>query len=574
MLSKEAVVDDMDIEGILNSLRPGIDLFLVPDFPKLKKLLKSRPESYHHLFCLAMLKAADTAMTLDKLRFKMVRDIACKALEKSDVARKKNTSIISKTNGNDYTDEECHAELVYSELQGFLGCLVVVEDQSILGFVKGALRIRSCYNGYKECERILKCKANWRSDILREEFVAGVNQGLGAFELGVSFAPRKFVILLELAGFSSNRASGLEKLTVTANCTTSFRKYAGMSAIAGYHLFIGYFYGLGELKPETQVMLKNFVHHVISLNNKSDYAVGFHGVLALLSGNFEAGESFLNKFMNQKSTPQAAKYAALCYKIWVSTFLGKWEESLESARMLKECKWSRSLFCFMYAVQASLVIQNCRLKGIECPSGLEESMMEALRDVPRCKRHFGGKMTFHEKIVITKAAEFLEDPSKMVLPHLDLMYLWNLFSIANWNTGCITLLKDSIDRELTNLSNEKDIISEESQRIHSYLTFMRGIVDSVLGLGNNARDSFLVVIEREGNLTNTSFRYLIPQSYFELGMLYRRAGDFVEARKWFKKTRTYSEYITESMITFRVDWALKSMAEEEAKLHVEAKVVE
>jgi tetratricopeptide (TPR) repeat protein len=580
LLSKYATMDDNDIEGILNKLRPLVDDVFTSDFAKLKSIFKSQEGSYYHVFGLTLLRTALAAMTLDKSKFNIAMETAWKGVEISSGMRKKNTSMIFRTDADDYTDEECHAELVCAEMQAIFGGLCVVEDQSILGFIKGAFRVRSCFNGLKECERILANKTNWKSSILREEFEAGVNLGLGLFEMGISFMPRKFMILLELAGFSSNRSFGLEKLMVTSKCKTSLRKYGGMAGLVGYYLFIEYFYGLGDVKKETQVMLHDIMQHMLDLYPNSDYAVGIKGGIAYVLGNFKEAESFWNTFIYQTSTPRGLKYVLFYYKVWLSTLMGNWDDALDSARILKqECKWSRSLFCYMYAVYASLVIKDktTSLKKstpeqLMQLQELQDSMTEALKDVPRVKRHFGGKKAFHEKIVIEKSVSFLENKSKMILAHLDLMYLWNLFSIAAMSTECITLLQNSIDKELTNLNNDKmndaDDNSFEGSRL--YLIFMRGVVDSVSGSTSCAREAFMLIMEKESTINSSktlakSSKHLIPQACFELGILYRRTGDFDEARKWFKKTHRYSGYLTESMITFRADCALKSMSDAEAR---------
>jgi hypothetical protein len=49
----------------------------------------------------------------------------------------------------------------------------------------------------------------------------------------------------------------------------------------------------------------------------------------------------------------------------------------------------------------------------------------------------------------------------------------------------------------------------------------------------------------------------LPQSCFEIGMIYREMGKLTEAKRWLKRARDdYSDYLTESMIQYRVQWAL------------------
>lgn len=50
---------------------------------------------------------------------------------------------------NSYTAEELHAELCYAECLLENAVLTFVEDQSLVTFIKGGLKIRSCYQSYK-----------------------------------------------------------------------------------------------------------------------------------------------------------------------------------------------------------------------------------------------------------------------------------------------------------------------------------------------------------------------------------------------------------------------------------------
>lgn len=57
----------------------------------------------------------------------------------------------------------------------------------------------------------------------------------------------------------------------------------------------------------------------------------------------------------------------------------------------------------------------------------------------------------------------------------------------------------------------------------------------------------------------TTYDYLCPQAAFEIGQLYRSSGDHKEAKLWFKKAKSHSGYLTESMIHFRSDCALQTL---------------
>lgn len=78
---------------------------------------------------------------------------------------------------------ECTAEQVYHESMIAYALLTVGVDQTVMGFIKGAIRMRSGFNGIKYCERILKERKRWESEILRREFECGIVGCLGVFDM-------------------------------------------------------------------------------------------------------------------------------------------------------------------------------------------------------------------------------------------------------------------------------------------------------------------------------------------------------------------------------------------------------
>ena len=221
---------------------------------------------------------------------------------------------------------------------------------------------------------------------------------------------------------------------------------------------------------------------------------------------------------------------------------------MNNSKILKdECKWSRSLFAFMYAIFASQVLKEEGKDPV-----LEDAMIESLVAVPKLKRHFGGKRAFHEKIVIEKAAVYVQDPERMLLPQLDLMYLWNLFIQASHNPPSLQKIREMIEGELDVVKRASDVDVDA----FCYLTFMRGCACAASRADSLAADCFLQVIHSQDVIRQN--KHLVPQACFEMGMVYRRAGDVHESRKWMRKAKRYSGYLTETMISFRVDCALKT----------------
>lgn len=301
-------------EKILDELRPALQHLFFNEFPAIKKLFKTRSDSFYHLMGLTMLRTGLAAITLDKSKFKIAMDTAWTAIQKSDEFRKK-SGLLFRPDPNEMTDDECHAELVHSEMLAIYGGLCVVEDQSLMGFVKGALRVRSCYAGLKECERIMNGRTNWTSEVLRQEFCAGVLADLGLFEMGISFMPRKFMILLELAGFSSNRSFGLDKLESAATYSLSLRKLLGMLSLVGYHMFAEYFYGLGEVRRD---LVLEYLRFASGLFPASPYAGLIVGLTDNVTGDFASALKHYEIIMQQDSTPRGMVYVLLYLQAWLN----------------------------------------------------------------------------------------------------------------------------------------------------------------------------------------------------------------------------------------------------------------
>lgn len=121
---------------------------------------------------------------------------------------------------------------------------------------------------------------------------------------------------------------------------------------------------------------------------------------------------------------------------------------------------------------------------------LRSNVMDALVQVPKVKRHFGGKKAFHEKIVIEKSKRFINDPSKMILVPLDLIYLWNMFNVAATNRQMVSSLIKLISSKMDTTDKFGNCDN------YAYLNFMKGVALSRSGQTMAASDCFQEVITK------------------------------------------------------------------------------
>ena len=138
---------------------------------------------------------------------------------------------------------QCHAELVFAVVSALDAVCTVINDQSVTGAIRGALKLNLAHRTFKECERILEKKTNWSSEMSRDHFSSGVNLGLGAFELVISFFPQKFIRLLEFAGYCGDRAVGIGHLLKSEAIKTGFMHPWVSVLLSLYYGFLEYFYG-------------------------------------------------------------------------------------------------------------------------------------------------------------------------------------------------------------------------------------------------------------------------------------------------------------------------------------------
>ncbi len=114
--------------------------------------------------------------------------------------------MLKKTDYDSYTEVELHAELCYAETLLLKAVLTLCEDETLVSFVKAGLKVRTCYQSFRECWSILQNR-NWSQSEYKSDFESGVRMGVGTFNLMISLLPQRVMKLLEFIGFGGNRVS-------------------------------------------------------------------------------------------------------------------------------------------------------------------------------------------------------------------------------------------------------------------------------------------------------------------------------------------------------------------------------
>ena len=63
----------------------------------------------------------------------------------------------------DFTDLEVHAELCFAEVLLLQSVLNLIQDQSVMSFVKAGMKVHICFQSYRECVTIMQNR-KWSND--------------------------------------------------------------------------------------------------------------------------------------------------------------------------------------------------------------------------------------------------------------------------------------------------------------------------------------------------------------------------------------------------------------------------
>nr|XP_020638619.1 tetratricopeptide repeat protein 39B isoform X1 [Pogona vitticeps] len=550
------VATKMDLKGALEECSMALNLFLNNKFSEALELLRpwSKGSMYHALGYSTIL-VMQAAMTFEQQDIQMGIATMKEALQTCQKFRKRNTvveslsSLVSKQSVDQLSEEEMHAEICYAECLLQKAALTFVQDENMINFIKGGLKIRTSYQIYKECHQVLQMTQDSKSkNELYHQFEGGVQLGIGAFNLMLSLLPGRILRLLEFIGFSGNRELGLQQLREGASGAT-LRAILCTFTLLLYHTYVSLILGTGDaniLEAETllQPYLQKFPKGAIIL---------FYGArIDVLKGNFEKAEvTFQECIVAQQEWKQIHH---LCYweLMWSYSFQQNWLQAYRYADLLcKESRWSKAIYMF----QKAAIL--CMLPEAEVKT-TGEDIVALFRQVEGLKQRIAGKSIPTEKFAVRKARRYGGlQPVKLIVPALEMMYVWNGFSIVGKRTDLTENLLVTIEKEETALKNETSH-NEYYMDDFCLLQLLKGLCLKHLGRLLQAELCFNQVIQSEKQLKYDN--YLVPYTMYELGLLYKQQGEREKAIRFIEAAKNnYKEYSMESRLHFRIHAALNSM---------------
>uniref|UniRef100_A0A8C6Q105 Tetratricopeptide repeat domain 39A n=1 Tax=Nothobranchius furzeri TaxID=105023 RepID=A0A8C6Q105_NOTFU len=201
----------------------------------LKNKFFEAKDSMYHALTYATILEMKAMMTFDPEHILVAGNTMKEAQALCQRQRKKAT--FSKS----FTEEELHAEVCYAECLLQRAALTFLQDENMISFIKGGIKVRNSYQTYKELHNILQ-SSGYTHGNNHGHFEGGVKLGVGAFNLMISMLPTRTLKLLEFVGFSGNKEFGLQQLQ-EGSAESTFRSFLCNMLLLCYHTFMSFILG-------------------------------------------------------------------------------------------------------------------------------------------------------------------------------------------------------------------------------------------------------------------------------------------------------------------------------------------
>ncbi|XP_019749068.1 tetratricopeptide repeat protein 39A isoform X1 [Hippocampus comes] len=536
----------MTLEESLDECMEALDLFLNNHFNESMERLRSKvDESMYHALIYATVLEMQAMMTF---QHDDICDAGATMKSAQDLCQRfrRKSPNLGKSTGEPLTEEQLHAEVCYAECQLQRAALTFLQDENMVSFIKGGIKVRNSYLIYKELHSYVKSQSCLKGPS-HTHLEGGISFGIGAFNLTLSLFPPRILKLLEFAGFSGDKDYGLSLLDDGATAP-NLRSMLCVLLLLCYYTFLTFILGTGEGHvAEAERLLKIF---------RLRYPRGaiflfFAGRAEEMKGNIDEAVAL---FEDGCKAQQAWKqFHHMCYweLMWCFTYKRAWKMAYFYADLLsKESRWSKAMYIYMKAAYLSMLPRE-----EERPFGEDE--VDLFRQVPLFKQKIAGKSPPTEKFAIRKARRYKAHcPVRLSVPVLEMMYMWNGFSMIK-NRPELTegIIQTLVEAERTLLESPENEYSLDDRCV---VHLLKGMCLKNQGLLQGAEECFHKVCSSEKKLRFD--HYLIPNSMVELSLLFIERGRRDEAIKLLHKAKNnYKEYSMESRTQFRIHAALAKL---------------
>ncbi|KAJ8367152.1 hypothetical protein AAFF_G00330500 [Aldrovandia affinis] len=520
----------------LDDCMGALDLFLQNQFEEALTQLRSRTkDSMYHALTYATILEMQAMMTFDPKDILAAGNTMKEAQGLCQRFRKKS--------GKNCTEEEMHAEVCYAECLLQRAALTFLQDENMISFIKGGIKVRNSYQTYKDLHAALQSPGYTRGEN-HSHFEGGVKLGVGSFNLMLSLLPTRMLRLLEFVGISGNKVCGLQQLEEGA-ATSTFRAFLSTMLLLCYHTFMSFILGTGEGDVgDAERLLRPYLEKY----PKGAIFLFFAGRIEVIKGNLDA--AIVQFEACCESQDQWKQFHHMCYweLMWCFTYKRQWKMAYFYSDLLsKENTWSKATYAYMKGAYLSMMTpEECKVLG--------ETEVQLFRQVPGLKQKIAGKSLPTEKFAIRKARRYLTDNHvPLPVPPLEMMYIWNGYTVIGKNKELTEGMMQTLDDAQKNLELlPKTEISIDDQCL---LSLLKGLCLKHLGCLEEAEHYFTLVLCNETQIKYD--HYLVPNALLEHGLLCLETGRRKEGVALLEAARlNYKNYSMESRTHFRIQAAL------------------
>ncbi|GAB1599888.1 tetratricopeptide repeat protein 39A-like, partial [Argonauta hians] len=537
--------ENITLDSSIEEANIVLNLFLNNKFTEaIQRLEPCANYSIYHSLSYSVILYIQAMMTFDMTDIENAIAAIKKTIVVSNNSRRKGNLIgsfgrSSKDYYDNYTEDECHAELCYAEALLIRAMLTFVQDENLISFVKGGLKIRECYKTYKDCSKMLQ-QRNSTNDKHRAHFESGVCMGIGSFSLMISMLPGKILRLLEFAGFTGCKSEGLAELDKGSQLHTSLRGPLCSIILVAYHTVVSFVLGLGDgdvdlaeevLKPCTLTYPKGALF------------LFFSGRVQVIKANID--EAVLKFEESIESQSEWRQFHHLCYweLMWCHCYKNDWLIAMKYAeRLCRESRWSKAT----YTYQKASFLLMCENPTEDTATHLEYLMGE----VPKLKQRIAGKSLPIEKFAVCKANRYFSQGGKLTLPGLELLYVWNGFTIIGKKEELLVPFVEMVETAINTITSNADDYPNFYDD-YSLALLLKGVCLKYRKQYFQAEQCFLEVIGNEKKIKIDT--YLVPYAHLEMSLMYMLLQKPTEVQNYIHKAkRNYKGYMLESRLHFRI----------------------
>ncbi|XP_036190690.1 tetratricopeptide repeat protein 39B-like [Myotis myotis] len=544
----------MNLVSSLEECTTGLYLFLNNRFSDAINLIYPwSKNSIYHALVNGILMVVKAILTFDPQDIDIGMTAAKEALKTCNSFRRKGrmtsfSRLVSKQGIKAIKEEELHAEVCYAECLILKSAVTFIQDDSMFGFLKSGINIGLSYQIYKDCQQILTQIPTNQSKTSRH-LIGGVKFGLGAFNLILSLMPPKTLKVLNVVGYHGDKQVGLTLLHESAS-ESHINNVLSILTLLFYYSYVCVAFGIetshsSPIDHLFLVYLQKFPKCVI--------LKFFYARFSMLKGKFEHAQLALQECIFLQNEWKQLDHICYWELMWCHIFVQEWKEAYRYADLLlQDSKWSKAMYSYSKAMLLALLPS-------EFAKSVSEDMNSLFLSVDRLRIRLLGASVPVEKFVAEKGQRYGTTKGWFIAqPILEFTYAWSGFQVMSKRLHLISCWLAIINRgeELLREKPNKEYGTDDL----CLLNLLKGLCLKHLGKYLMAEQYFNRVIQKEKLLKYD--HYLVPYTYYELGILYYLKGDYSSATKNLDNIKNYKDYSMEARLQFKAHVALEQIAKE------------